>query len=177
MKTYRLFTTLRLFMAVALMLAISCGGERTDPNAQPTPEQPTTNPGPVAQNRDTDDSTAPGSDQQDPPGARGAVSVRLQTNAVRTRHVMQSAITAGKLAYVAATITVAMGAATGSSAADPTLVGGVLLACTAAGNNDQFVDNAVLNGDGSITVTLGANGTAANQIRCVALKPNAFGAN
>lgn len=166
--------TIRFFGAFAAMLfMIACNSPAPPPSTNPE----NTNSGPVAQNKDSpDNSTAPGFDQ-DAPGAKGALSVRLQSNAVRTRHLMQGTVTAGKLAYVAATITVAMGAATGSSAADPSLVGGVLLACTAAGNNDQIIDNAVLNMDGSMTVTLGANGTAANQIRCVALKANALGSN
>lgn len=68
------------------------------------------------------------------------------------------------------TITVATGAATGSSAADATLVGGQLVGQYPTTNQDQLIDNIVLNADGSITVTLAANATADNTINVVVEK-------
>lgn len=76
-----------------------------------------------------------------------------------------------ELGYIAVAITVAAAAATGSSAADPLLVGGEILGIYPTGNQDQFVDNVVLNGDGSVTVTLAANATANNTFKVVVLKP------
>lgn len=62
----------------------------------------------------------------------------------------------------AVAITINVGSSTGSSAANKFLVGGTIIACVPTGNNDQFVDNIVLNSDGSVTVTLAANATATN---------------
>lgn len=59
-------------------------------------------------------------------------------------------------------ITINAGSSTGSSTANRFLVGGTIIACVPTGNNDQFVDNVVLNSDGSVTVTLAANATATN---------------
>lgn len=110
-----------------------------------------------------------------PEGVTGGGEARLRTNEVRTRHLMPGSVTAGKLAVKAVTVTVAATAASGSSAADPDLVSGFLLGCTPAGNQDQLLDNAVLNGDGSITLTLGAAATGINTFRCTAMKPDAKG--
>jgi hypothetical protein len=172
-------TTLRITHAMLLTLAlVACGSDNADP--PPNPPDDNTPPlveEPIAQNRDVDSSQAPGADAADTgPGPLGATVV-LRSNQIRTRYLIDGAVTAGKIAFLAKTVTVAMSATTGSSAADPLLAGGVLVACTPAGNQDQFIDNAVLNGDGSITVTLAAAATAANTIRCVAWKANAFGIN
>jgi hypothetical protein len=131
---------------------------------------------PAAQNLDKDTSTAPGSDQDQamPEGARGS-SFNIRSNTIRTRHIFDGAVTAGKLAIVAVTVNVAAAGTTGSSAADPSLVGGFLISCDPSGNQDQHLDNAVLNGDGSITATLGAAATAQNNFRCVVVKANAKG--
>lgn len=111
----------------------------------------------------------------EPREANGGGQSTLRSNEIRTRHLMPGVVTAGKLAIKATTVTVAGTATTGSSAADPDLAGGFLVACTPAGNQDQLMDNAVLNGDGSITITLGAAATGTNTFRCTALKPDAKG--
>ena len=75
------------------------------------------------------------------------------------------------LDYKVVSVTVVAGATSGSSAADSELVGGEILGFYPAGNQDQFVDNVVLNADGSITVTLAAAATADNIFNVVVLKP------
>ncbi|MEM4408593.1 MAG: hypothetical protein QXI19_07610 [Candidatus Caldarchaeum sp.] len=74
------------------------------------------------------------------------------------------------LKYAVVTVTVNAGSASGSSAADATLVGGEILGYYPAGNQDQFVDNVVLNADGSVTVTLAANAVANNTFKVIVLK-------
>lgn len=59
-------------------------------------------------------------------------------------------------------VTVSAAAASGVSAADPDLVGGVIIGIVPSGNQDQFVDNVAISATGVITVTLGANATANN---------------
>lgn len=68
-------------------------------------------------------------------------------------------------------VNVAATATSGSSSADSGLVGGTILGIYSVGNQDQFVDNVVLNSDGSITVTLGAAATAQNNFKVTVLKP------
>ena len=80
-------------------------------------------------------------------------------------------ITKSKLGYKAVAVTVAASATSGSSAADSDLVGGEILGIYPAGNQDQFVDNVVLNSNGSVTVTLAAAATADNTFNVVVLKP------
>lgn len=108
---------------------------------------------------------------------RGSGTGGLRSDEIRTRFIFNGSVTAGKLALKSVAVTVAMGAATGSSAADATLAGGSLLGILPAGNQDQFVDNVVLNANGSITVTLAANATAANTYTVTAVKANAQGTN
>ena len=157
---------------IAALFAVSCGGSDSQKNAPPpgTSEQASS-----AKNADTDTSLAPGQEAEvaTPEGARTAFNLR--SSQVRTRHVFDAAITAGKIALVATTINVAATSATASSAANPDLVGGVLISCDPSGNQDQHLDNAVLNGDGSITITLGAAATAQNNFRCITFKANAKG--
>jgi len=57
-------------------------------------------------------------------------------------------------------VTIALGAATGSSGADADLVGGSILSCSPIAGNDQIPVSCVLNGDGSVTVTVAAVETA-----------------
>lgn len=104
-----------------------------------------------------------------------AQSVQLRANIIRTRHLFAGSVTSGKLAMSAVTVNVAGAATTGSSAAAPTLAGGTLLSCDPSGNQDQHMDNAVLNADGSITITLGAAATAQNNFRCIVIKADAKG--
>jgi predicted RecA/RadA family phage recombinase len=68
-------------------------------------------------------------------------------------------------------VTVALGAAVGSSAADPTWVGATLLACTPTDGNDQNIASVVINGDGSTTVTTDANETDQATFLVLALLP------
>jgi hypothetical protein len=109
-----------------------------------------------------------------PSSAQRSVT-NLRSNQIRTRHLIDGSVTSGKLAIKAVTVLVNAAATTGSSAADPTLAGGFLVACTPNANQDQLLDNAVLNADGSITLTLAAAATAQNSFSCKAIKANAQG--
>jgi hypothetical protein len=68
-------------------------------------------------------------------------------------------------------VTVATGAAPGSSAANPRLIGGQIVGFYPTGNQDQFIDSIALNADGSVTVTLAANATADNTFNVVVMEP------
>lgn len=57
-------------------------------------------------------------------------------------------------------VTIALGAASGSSAANPALVGGGIWSWYPKSGNDQAIASIVLNGDGSVTVTAAGNETA-----------------
>lgn len=104
-----------------------------------------------------------------------AQAFNLRSNQVRTRHLIAGAVTAGKLGMSQVTVNVNAASATGSSAAAPALVGGTLTSCRSSGNQDQFMDNVVLNGDGSITITLAAAATAQNNFICTVIKADAKG--
>jgi len=67
-------------------------------------------------------------------------------------------------------VTVSATNTSGSSPADPDLVGGEILGIYPTGNQDQFVDNVVLNADGSVTVTLGTAATNDNTFKVVVLR-------
>lgn len=95
---------------------------------------------------------------------------RLVANSVHTRNLTNGAVTTTKLALVSVTINVSATATTGSSAANPALVGGTIIGYRQAGNQDQHIDNMVLNGDGSITITLAAAATAQNNFVVLAVK-------
>ena len=156
------------FVALAALMVASCGGGSSADNDEAHQKAVS------ARNVDTPDaSKAPGADEnlQGAP----AQAFNLRSNQIRTRHLMDGSVTAGKLGIKAVTINVSASATTGSSAADPTLAGGFLLGCSSAGNIDQVIDNVVLNGDGSVTVTLGVAATAQNNLRCTVMKPNGQG--
>lgn len=68
-------------------------------------------------------------------------------------------------------ITVNAGAASGSSAANKYLVGGTIVGYQPTGNQDQFVDNIVINANGSITLTLAANAVAVNSFAIMVRRP------
>lgn len=106
-------------------------------------------------------------------GMEGAFNLR--SNQIRTRHLFAGAVTNGKLGYKSVAVNVALGAGNGSSAADPDLVGGVAIGIVPAGNQDQLVDNVVVNGDGSVTVTLAANAVAINNFKIAVMKADAKG--
>jgi hypothetical protein len=162
-------TTL-IAVALAALAVVPSTGCRSGAQAD-------TPPTPIQANHDQPDrSVAPGVEQdaQTPEGARSA-PFNIRSNTIRTRHIMDGTVTSGKIAYTAVTVNVSAAASTGSSAADPTLVGGFLVSCDPSGNEDQVMDNAVLNGDGSVTVTLGAAATAQNNFRCVVVKANSKG--
>ena len=57
-------------------------------------------------------------------------------------------------------VTIALGEASGSSAAEPAFEGGAIFSCFPKSGNDQPVASVVLNGDGSVTVTVSAVETA-----------------
>jgi len=65
------------------------------------------------------------------------------------------------------TVSVQVGQSSGSSSADKLLVGGTIIGYYPAGNQDQFVDNILLNANGSITITLAANAVAVNSFNVV----------
>lgn len=95
----------------------------------------------------------------------------LIDGAVTTQKLAAGAVTKAKIGYKVVAVTVAAAATSGSSAADPELVGGEIIGIYPTGNQDQFVDNVVLNADGSVTVTLAAAATAANTFNVIVLKP------
>lgn len=69
------------------------------------------------------------------------------------------AITAEKR-LASKTVVVALGAATGSSAADPKWVGAEIKAVSPISGNDQVITGASVAGDGAVTVTVAGNETA-----------------
>lgn len=108
----------------------------------------------------------------------GAVTAaKLASNAVETVKIKNANVTEEKMAansinktaikVKAVDVTISTGNATGSSAADPDLVNGLIIGHYPTGNQDQFVDSVVLNGDGSITITLAANATADNTFKVI----------
>lgn len=162
--------TLRLGAALMIVLSMVACADR--PAEQRPGDQQVANP---ERNADGPDATAaPGTDEASAPGPRAAAA-QLRSDQIRTRHLLNNTVTSGKLAIKAVTVTVAAAGTAGSSAADPDLAGGMLIGCTPAGNQDQLLDNAVLNGDGSITATLAVAATAINTFRCTALRSNAKG--
>jgi len=92
-------------------------------------------------------------------------------NAVGTEELKDGAATKPKIGYKVVAVTVAAGATSGSSPADPDLVGGEIIGIYPTGNQDQLVDNVSLGADGSVTVTLAAAATADNTFNVVVLKP------
>lgn len=72
---------------------------------------------------------------------------------------------------VSVAVTVSAASSSGSSAADASLVGGKVVGILPTGNQDQFVDNVAIAGDGAITVTLAANATADNTFNVMVQKP------
>jgi len=91
--------------------------------------------------------------------AVGGVDELLYTPAA-DRSVAPSGIRRNKVMrldlFTEVEVTIALGATSGSSAADPALVGGKLIVCYPKSGNDQPVVSYVLNGDGSVTVTVAA---------------------
>lgn len=78
---------------------------------------------------------------------------------------------ADEVAVKQVAITVSTGGATGASAADPDLVGGKVVGVANDTNQDQFIDNIALGGDGAVTVTLAANATGDNKFKVAVQKP------
>lgn len=142
-----------LFAFVALALMLGCGSQPAAPPDTSTPPEPSAG-------------------VQEPLGAGPAT---IRTNQIRTRHLFDGSVTAGKIAFKTVAVSVTNGTAAATTAVDATIAGGVLVGCTPTGNQDQFIDNVVLNANGSITVTLAANATATNTFNCVAVKPNGQG--
>jgi hypothetical protein len=98
-------------------------------------------------------------------------AAEIAADAVGASEIVANAVGASELNYTVVAVTVNAGVAAGSSAADPNLVGGEILGFYPTGNQDQFVDSVVLNGDGSVTITLAANATANNTFNVVVLWP------
>jgi len=90
--------------------------------------------------------------------------------AIETAEIADGAVRKSKVGYKVVTVTVSAGQTTGSSSADPDLVGGEILGMYSAGNQDQLVDNVVLNTNGSVTITLAATATANNTFKVVVLQ-------
>lgn len=164
-----------ILMALFCVLSIACslfvGCNTSSPQAPDNTDR-----GAIVQHVErSDDSIAPGSDDQDRgPLTAGSVP-SLRTNQIRTRHLIDGSVTFGKLGIKAVAVTVNAASATVTTAADPDIAGGLLLGCYPSTNQDQFIDNIVLNANGSITMTLAANATANNVFTCRVMKPNAKG--
>lgn len=161
-----------LALIAALSVSIPACGRDDQQQPQDRREAP-----PSPPNADVDKSTAPAdeSEPQMPEGARG-VRASLYANQIRTRHLFDGTVTAGKIGYVAITVNVNAAATSGTNTAEPLAIGGVLVGCHPSGNQDQFMDNVTLNsGTGVITVTLAAAATAQNNFRCIVWKANALG--
>lgn len=77
------------------------------------------------------------------------------------------------LSYKSVAVTVALGAASGASAADADLEDGAIVGYYPTGNQDQHVDNVALGADGAVTITLAANATADNTFNVVVLRATA----
>lgn len=73
--------------------------------------------------------------------------------------------------FTSVDVTIALGADTGSSAADPTLVGAGILGFYPKSGNDQPVESVTLNGDGSVTVVTAAVETAEAKFKVIVSKP------
>lgn len=89
---------------------------------------------------------------------------------VRMGISVTSPVRKSRLSYKTVAVTVVAAATAGSSAADAQLVGGEILGYYPTGNQDQYVDNIVLNADGSITITLAAAATANNTFKVAVLR-------
>ena len=94
---------------------------------------------------------------------------KLATGAVTKLKIGSGAVTAAKMSFKVVDVTVTAGGTSGSSAADALLVNGYIFGYYSSGNQDQFVDNVVLNADGSITITLAAAATADNTFKVVCM--------
>lgn len=80
-------------------------------------------------------------------------------------------LAANGVKYKAVAVTVLSTATTGSSAADPVLVNGIIFGYYPSTNQDQFVKSIAVNADGSVTVTLLAAATANNVFKVLVLYP------
>lgn len=81
---------------------------------------------------------------------------------IRTRNVDPSAgIVAGQLNYDVVSVTVALGQTAGTGTVT---AGAIIFGIYPAGNQDQLVDNVAISGT-TLTVTLAAAATAANQFK------------
>lgn len=72
--------------------------------------------------------------------------------------------------FTVVSITVATGASQGSSQANADLVGGTVIGAYPTGITDESLKGVVLNGDGSVTITLLSNGTGSNSYDIVVMK-------
>jgi len=88
-----------------------------------------------------------------------------------TGEILDKEVTKSKIKYKVVPVAVAAAATSGSSSADSDLVNGEIIGIFSTGNQDQFVDNVVLNADGSITVTLASAATAENTFKVTVLAP------
>lgn len=72
--------------------------------------------------------------------------------------------------FTVVSITVASGASSNASAANAALVGGTIIGVYPTSITDETLKSVVLNGDGSVTVTLTGNGTGSNAYNVVVIK-------
>lgn len=93
--------------------------------------------------------------------------IRDANDTVRSRHVLDAGIGGADLGTTVHTCDVVNGTAAVTSTINAASAGGKILGVYWAGNQDQFVDNIVLNANGSVTCTLAANATATNNLRVV----------
>lgn len=98
-------------------------------------------------------------------------SALIAADTITEADIAADAVTKSELGITVVDITVDAAATSGSSAANPALVGGEILGYYPTGNQDQLVNNVVLNANGSVTVTLADAATADNTFKVVVLKP------
>jgi hypothetical protein len=75
-----------------------------------------------------------------------------------------------RIGYKTVAVTVTTGNPSGASGNDADLVGGEIIGIVPTGNQDQFVDNVTIDGNGAVTVTLAAAATADNTFKVTVLR-------
>lgn len=110
----------------------------------------------------------------------GTVAVPVWTKIGAGQEIVNGSVTAeklgansvvlSKLKIVVKTVTVALGELQGTTANDPTCVGGQVLGYFPITNQDQFVTNVTLNVDGAVILGLLSAATAQNDFNVVILK-------
>jgi hypothetical protein len=172
------FNTLSHLTMTVLMLALvgvsACGPDNSskqqNQQQQQLQDHSNPNPAPVPAGAKLEKEPQP----EAAGGRLGASGLGIREGQIRTLHLGPGVVTNAKLAVSTVTVSIAGAATTGSSAADPTLVGSTILGAYGGGNLDKPINTVVVNADGSITVTLNAAATGATTVRVVVVR--AFGA-